>query len=114
MSYKSFKQIMVERISNEEILVNPSMNELKSLCKVAGYNSIRFTINSDDDLKAGDVEKYTHQQIEPAYRTVQIRGIIRYKEGKYFVKAYGAYDMKEKHHPKIDQMFSKGMINQYE
>lgn len=108
------KESINEKISLDEIIKNPSISELKDLIKVSTYHSIRFTINSNNDLKAGDAEKYTHQEIEPAFMTVKIRGMIRYKEGKYLVKAYGAYDQKEKQHPKVDEMIKAGMVNEYD
>jgi hypothetical protein len=105
---------ITEAVSKDEVLIEPSVSELKELARKANYNSVRFTINDAGTLKAGDAENFTHQTVEPACMTIKIRGIIRYTDGQYIVKAYGAYGMKQEHDPKVDNMFKHGMVNGYD
>jgi len=102
---------LAEYRSQEIIHTNPKINTLKSLARNNKYGSARFTIDKDDHLKAGDSVAFVHQDLEPAYGRVVIRGYINFHDGNYNYKTMGPYDNLPRDHPILRKFEKAGVEN---
>jgi GNAT superfamily N-acetyltransferase len=97
----------------EIVHTNPTVATLKSLAKNNKYGAARFTITQDGTLKAGDSEKFTHQDISPDYKNVIVRGYVTHASGNdYIFKGSGPYDGNYTiDHPMFRKFERAGLIN---
>jgi len=102
---------LTEYRSQEIIHANPKINILKSLARNNKYGSARFTIDKDGYLKAGDSVAFVHQDLEPAYGRVIIRGYINFHDGNYNYRTMGPYDNLPKDHPILRKFEKAGIEN---
>jgi hypothetical protein len=119
LAYEDIKQNIAEtdpllEFRFQEIVhTNPTVATLKSLAKNNKYGAARFTITQDGTLKAGDSEKFTHQDISPDYKNVVVRGYVTHASGNdYIFKGSGPYDGNYTiDHPMFRKFERAGLIN---